>query len=313
LYNPLALNILYAADSTSICGLGSGLLRLRNGNIGAVASGAILRRRFVKQDRLRPHHSGRLVAVAAAHILMGAAQRERRPLLVIKQRRFPFHAVVALRATCHIVMRELLPVHVLMAIFALHRSCLEIHIEQFRFQVRRLVAIDASRRAMRAQQSEFRLGMIEPRQLLPRFRNVTGFASGFGSIGPYLQHALVELPFVRIVVATLAIQIVPVIPGCRLWLKIRRLFVAIRTRNRDVSARQHEMRLSVLRQRKGGRLVAIDGVTTVAGVEIRRSCELLTMTIRMAIGAALKLHFEHRVLPLRNVTLRALQPRMTAH
>lgn len=140
---------------------------------------------------------------------------------------------------------------------------------------------------------------------------MTRLTSGLRSIGSHLQHAFLELPFVRIVMATLAIQIVPVISSRRLGLKIRRLFVAVPTRNRYVPTRQYEVRLSVLGQRKGGWLVSLDRVTTVARVEIRRSRELLPMTIRMAIGAALKLYFEDRVLPFRDVTLRALQPRMT--
>ena len=70
---------------------------------------------------------------------------------------------------------------------------------------------------MSAQQPELCFGVIEGGELGPGARRVAGFASGSRAIGAYLQHPFLELPFVRIGVATRAIQTLPVI-GHRLRL-----------------------------------------------------------------------------------------------
>jgi len=54
-------------------------------------------------------------------------------------------------------------VDVFVAVLALRRRGLEVDIHQLGFKVWRLVAIDAGRSAMRAEQNELRLGMIEAR------------------------------------------------------------------------------------------------------------------------------------------------------
>jgi len=102
------------------------------------------------------------VTLGATHILVRTAERECGPLFVIKERRLPLHAVVALGAACHIRFGELLPVNVLMAILALRRRGLEIRIDQLGLQVRRLVAVDARRDPMRTQQRKLCLRMVEP-------------------------------------------------------------------------------------------------------------------------------------------------------
>lgn len=116
----------------------------------------------------------------------------------------------------------------------------------------------------------------------------------------------------RIVVATGAIQILPVIDGGRFGLKFSRLLVAVSARRRHVATSQRKMRFLVPRQGKRGRLIALECVAAVAGVEIGSGRELPGMTIAVAVGALRELDFEQRVLPLRKVTLRALQPRMPA-
>ena len=67
------------------------------------------------------------------------------------------------RASRSIASSELLPVDVFVAVLALRRRGLEVDIHQLGFKVWRLVAIDAGRSAMRAEQNELRLGMIEAR------------------------------------------------------------------------------------------------------------------------------------------------------
>lgn len=151
--------------------LGSGIGR-------PMASRTILWRRFVEEDRLCADHLGELVALGAAHILVRPAQRERSALLMIEQRRLPLDAVVAFGAAGDVRLRELLAMNVLVAILAPSRSRLEIDVDQASLKIGRLVAIAAGGRAMCSQQRELRFRVIEPRQLLPRFRGVAGFASG---------------------------------------------------------------------------------------------------------------------------------------
>lgn len=169
-----------------------------------MASGAILGRGLIKQDRLAGDQPRRLVAVSATDVLMCAAQRERRSLFVIEERRFPFHAVMAFGAAGHIVMRELLSVGIFVAILALERSCFEIHVDQFRSQIWGFMTIDASRSAMCSKQRELCFGVIEAGKLFPRFRGMAHLAADRGAICANLLHSLVELPLVRIGVATRA-------------------------------------------------------------------------------------------------------------
>ena len=143
-----------------------------------MAGGAVLGCRLIEEYSLGGHCLRQFVAVGAAHILMGTPQRELGPLVVVERRRFPLAAVVALGAVGDVCLRKLLAMDVLMAILALSRSSLEIHVEQPGFKVRRLVAIDAGSRAMRPEQREFRLGVVKAREFFPRLGGVAGLAPG---------------------------------------------------------------------------------------------------------------------------------------
>ena len=94
-----------------------------------MTSGTFFGRRLVKQNRFALHHPGQLVTPRATHVLMRATQCERSSLVVIKQRRFPFHAVVTFGAARDIRVCELLAMHVLVAILTVHRSSFEIDIQ----------------------------------------------------------------------------------------------------------------------------------------------------------------------------------------
>ena len=131
-----------------------------------MAGRALLGCRFVEKDRFGLYHLRQLVTVDAAHVLVSAAQRKR-SLLVVEKRRFPLHAVVAFRAARDLPFGELLSVDVFVAILALGRRHLEIHVHQLGFKVRRLVAIDASGRTMGAKQWKLGPGVVEARQFLP--------------------------------------------------------------------------------------------------------------------------------------------------
>lgn len=132
-----------------LLGFGDGIRR-------PMAGGTIFRRRLIEENGLGSHDFGELVALRAAHVLVGSAQGEGCSLLVVKKRGLPLVTVVAICAGSGVGFSELLSVDVFVTVLALGRRSLEINIDQFRLEVRRLVAIDASRGTMRPNQSEFR-------------------------------------------------------------------------------------------------------------------------------------------------------------
>lgn len=130
---------------------------------------------------------------------------------MIKKRRLPFHAVVALGAARDLPLGKLLAMDVFVAIFALRGRAFEIHVQKPGFKVRRLMTADTWRSAVRSQQRKACLGVVETGQFFPRFRGVAGFAPCSGSIRSRLLHAFLELSFMRVIVATGTGQILPVI------------------------------------------------------------------------------------------------------
>lgn len=140
---------------------------------------------------------------------------------MIEQRGLPLSTVMATVTARIPLLGELLPVNILVAVLALSRGCLEIHVRQLGFQIGWLVAIRARRCTMRPNQRERRLGVIEPRQFLPRLGGVARLAAGRLSILTGLPHALLELAFVRIGVAGSAIHILPVVNGGWLLAQLR--------------------------------------------------------------------------------------------
>lgn len=79
-----------------------------------------------------------------------------------------------------------------------------------------------------------------------------------------------------------------------------------------MAARQHETSLLVPDQSECRRLVSLEIVAAVAGVEVGSIGELPGMLVDMTIGAALEFHFEQRVFAFWDVTLHAFQPRVSA-
>ena len=275
-----------------------------------MACRAVLRCGLVEEHGFGGNNSGQLVAPRAAHVLVRPAQRKFGPLLVVKQGRLPRHAGVALRAARDIPFGELLSVDVLVAVLALRRRGLEVHIHQLSFKIGGLVAINASRSAVRAEQRKLCLRMVEAREFLPRLRGVASFAPRHRTVGPRQLHALFELSLVRIVVATGAVQSLPVVNHCRLRLELRRFLVTVGAGNRNVPAREHEVRLLVLGQAERGRLVSLEIVAAVAGVEVGRRDKLPGMPVGVTVDATLELDLEKRVFPFRDMTLRTFNRRM---
>ena len=126
-----------------------------------MTGGAVLRSRLVEEYGFALDHAGQCVAALAAHVAMHPLQRELSALVMIKQRRLPLRAVVAIGASGHPVFRELLAVDIFMALLALGGRGLEIHVDQPGFQVRWLMAVHAGCGAMGADQREGGIGMVK--------------------------------------------------------------------------------------------------------------------------------------------------------
>lgn len=132
-----------------------------------MAGRAIFGRRLVEQNLLVGDFFEQLVTLAALHILVSATQGERCALVMIEQRRLPLHGVVAVGTGGRFALGKLLSVDVLVAVFAQHGCCLEIHIDHFGFKIGRLVAIDAGCRPVGALQGELGFGVVKSGELFP--------------------------------------------------------------------------------------------------------------------------------------------------
>ena len=136
---------------------------------------------------------------------------------------------------------------------------------------------------------------------------MAGFATDRSPVCPRLPHAVIELPFVRVFVASRACQVAPVVKNSGLGLEVRVLLVAIAASDRDMTSREHKARFLVPGQREGGRFVSLQIMAARAVIEVWRLCELFGMLIAVAISTVLELHLEQSVLALGDVALRALQ------
>ncbi len=115
----------------------------------------------------------------------------------------------------------------------------------------------------------------------------------------------------RVLVATAAVQVCPVIDHSRLRLELRRFLMTFRAGRRHVATGQREAGVFVLGQGKRRWLVTFEIVAAVAGVEVRSRRKLPGMLIGVAVNAAIKFDFEQSVFALGNMALRAFQARMS--
>jgi len=198
-----------------------------------------------------------------------------------------------------------------MAVLALFRSGAKIDVQEIRLQLRRTVTIGAGDGAVRSRQHELGRRMVKTRQVFPRRQRMARLASGRLAV---LQtgHTLSELPAMRI---AMACRTRPVLEA-----KLRRAFerfansrlVTIGAGDGDVSARERETRVLMLRQREFRRTEPLHRVTALATVRIRRRRELSEMYISMAVGALAELDLEERRFARGHVTLCARHFRMLA-
>jgi len=89
---------------------------------------------------------------------------------------------------------------------------------------------------MSAQKGEFSLGVIEAVDVRPGFYGVASFAAERRAIGAPASHTVVELAFVRILVASGARAIFEMERKNFVWAASQADFVAISTGNRYVRA-----------------------------------------------------------------------------
>jgi len=106
-------------------------------------------------------------------------------------------------------------VGIFVAVLAFFRRLLEIRIDQLGFQIRRLMAVDTGDRPVRSLQRERSLIVIEVIELPPRLRRMTCLASGWLAVASHLHHAVLELAFVRILVAGSARRFLEMIGNLR--------------------------------------------------------------------------------------------------
>lgn len=135
-----------------------------------MAVGAGCRSRRIEEDLLSIHSTEKLVTSRTSHVAVLAFQGEFGPLVVVEQGRLPLGRVVAVRALGDLVcvkLGELASVDVFVALFALLGGLLEVHVNQFRLQVLRLVAVDAGNRSVCTRQWERSRAVIETVQFSP--------------------------------------------------------------------------------------------------------------------------------------------------
>jgi hypothetical protein len=128
---------------------------------GAMAGGALGRSRLVEENVLGIYQADFFVTSFATHVAVHTLQSKPGELVMIEKRRLPRVAVVAIDASGDASFCELFAVRIFMALFALLRSCLKVDVKKLRFEIRRLVTINARGAFVRTDQGEVRLGMIE--------------------------------------------------------------------------------------------------------------------------------------------------------
>jgi hypothetical protein len=169
---------------------------------------------------------------------------------------------------------------------------MEINTGKLDFKVGGFVAVAASDGTMRSCQREFCLGMVKARQLHPGFVGVTSFTS-HGLPVDQPEHALSELPAVRILVTTRAGHVLKVVPRRRFVLRgsLGLRFVTLLASHGQMRSGQHEPWLLVPRQAERRRLVTIERVALLTTVQIRCGRKLRLVFVFVAIETATEFDF----------------------
>jgi hypothetical protein len=140
-------------------------------------------------------------------------------------------------ARCTSKLRKLLAVDIRVTRLASRRCPLEISMNDPSLDVRRLMAIGTLRALVSPGQWESGFRMIVVRQLSPGFGGMAGLTIELRSIRRS-SHEFVESPFMRICVAALTSQSLPVVLHRCFRFEIHRLLVAVAAWNCNVTSSQ---------------------------------------------------------------------------
>ena len=151
--------------------------RTRLRYLRAVASRALGRRGPVEKDSFPSDRSRQFVAFLAAHVAMRAFESKSRTRVVVEKRWFPLRAVVTLRTGCDSGFRKLQSMDVRVAGLAFRGRSLEIRVRQAGFGILRAMATAAQSGSVSTDEGERCLGVVEARELLPRFGGMAGLAT----------------------------------------------------------------------------------------------------------------------------------------
>ena len=264
-----------------------------------VARLALSRCGLIEDYALPTYIAFQFVTVAAWDVTVRTRKRERRAFVVIEQRRLPSRRVMATGAIGSVsTSSKLTSVRVLMAGKALLRSFVEVHILQAGLLRWRTMAVAARHAPVGPKKRKLRFRVVETVELFPVRGCVAGLAAKGGAVGALGLHALPELAFVRIKMASGAGAVLkPVFHRNRRAGRHR--LVAIRADHRNVRAGQWKARLLVASQRKTRRLEPLQVVTRLAAILVGRSRELSFVNVFMTIFALRLRDFEEGVFVLR--------------
>ncbi len=134
---------------------------------------------------------------------------------------------------------------------------------------------------------------------------MAGFATKGRAIGPFVGHAIVELPLVGILVASGASPIFEVEGKNLVGAAGSTLFMAVGAGDSDMSSGEGEPRGLVLGDGEGGAMEIDNRVAGFTTIVVWGGSKLIVVGILVAIGAGFKLNFVDGVFARGNVAFRA--------
>ena len=175
---------------------------------------------------------------------------------------------------------------------------------------KRLVALAARRRSMRANQSKFCFRMVEAANVDPRSRVVARFAAKRRAVGAFLRHAILEFSLVRIGVAGRACAVRKMKRQNLVRSSPEARFMALRASDGHVRSSQLEASVLMLGNGEGRAVKIFHRVTIFAAIQMRSGGKLLVMCVLVAIEARGEFHFVESILPRRDMAFVARDGRV---
>ena len=167
------------------------------------------------------------------------------------------------------------------------------------------MAFTAGDGAMSANQSELSPGMVETVHFCPGTHAVAGFAAERRAIGAFASHAVVELPFVRILVAGSTVAIFKMERKNLVGAATKTGLVTIGAGDCYVGACQRETRSFVFRNAESGAMEINHRMAVLAAIVIGCGGKLVVVRVLVAIEACAEFHFVDGVFAGGEMALRA--------